>query len=492
MKNSIHSSVQSFAIPQHSYRGLLRSVLVFSLMFTCCGMLADSNPDSMKASLPTKAAVISSYAPDQYMKTVATLFAGEKFAELDSMAATARTNRTRFHGGGWELHTLYVTISSPAGSGGNDTLNADWQLLEQKLKRWMAQRPDSITPRIALAGAYRLSAWQARGDGYADLVKDEAWGIFGERQRLALTVLNDAVLLKEKCPEWYTLMINTSRDQSWDPSGRKALLEQAIAFEPLYYYNYKDFAFSLQPRWGGEVGEAEEFARQIADRIGGKQGQFIYFQIAIELSCTGCAEDKTQFSRLSWKTIQQGYAALEEMYGTSPYFLNEFAHLAVRAEDRDVAIKTFLQIGNDWREDVWHSRQYFESSKGWALAPPPEFMEHWAAAMTNFHTPIGRAYQGKIDLEFEKDVAAAVKACETGQKSSEGPFGLTLLMGKDGMLEQAKAWPPTSASACLLSKLNAHRFTAPPSGSYWIVHNVGEVKPPPFHFEAPVIPDVRN
>jgi hypothetical protein len=323
-------------------------------------------------------------------------------------------------------------------------------------------------------------------------VKEDGWKVFGEKEQLALDILTDAATLKEKCPEWYSLMMSVSRDVDWPKRKRQALVEEASALEPLYYYTYQDYAFSVQPRWGGEVGESEAFAAEIADEVGGKQGNIIYYQLAIKLNCTGCAEDEAAFGRMSWKRMKDGYASLEELYGTTPYFLNEFAHLAIRAADHDAALRAFLKIGEDWQEEVWHDRSYFESSKGWALAPPPELLDHWQTANLNGRNPVGHAYREKFNAELNSYVVAEGKACGTDQKLSQGPFGVMLLLNKDGKPEQTIAWPPTDVSVCLLPKLSSHQFSPPPNPSYWMVYNIGEVKPEPSHIENSTVPDIKN
>src|SRR3954464_2932958 len=211
MKATAGPVVRSSVFPS-LVRVILLTVVVALAPISCTRKTEAAVKPGVSDSMPLH---VTDENADAYMKHVGALLADEKFAELDTMASTARSQRTRFHGGGWVLHTIYSGISFPSPSGGDDSLNADWQRLEETLKKWMAQRPESVTPRVALAGVYRNEAWRARGEGYADLVKEEAWKTFGDKEQRSLDVLTDAAGLKEKCPEWYSLMINVSRDLQW-------------------------------------------------------------------------------------------------------------------------------------------------------------------------------------------------------------------------------------------------------------------------------------
>src|ERR1041385_1857811 len=100
------------------------------------------------------------------------------------------------------------------------------------------KRPKSITPRVALAELYINYAWQARGQEYADKVTDDNFRLFEERIAMAKATLDEAADLKEKCPQWYNSMQSVALGQAWSKAQAAKLFEEAIAFEPGYYYFY--------------------------------------------------------------------------------------------------------------------------------------------------------------------------------------------------------------------------------------------------------------
>jgi Domain of unknown function (DUF4034) len=406
------------------------------------------------------------HAGEKYDKAVQELLQQEKFAELDALAASARATKSRFSGGSWKLHGFYNALRGSSFTACGKATEAEWRTHLEKLKRWTSLRPQSITARVALAEAYVGYAWYIRGDRFADVVADKAWKPFKENIQLAKDTLDDASALPEKCPHWYLVMQQVGRAQGWGLEELTALLNQASSFEPLYYYYYREHAFTLQPRWYGEEGDAERFAEQTSARIGGQQGAIVYFEIAVTLNCTGCSETKAQFSRMSWEKIQQGYAAEEELYGTSIRKLNDFAHLAIRAEDRPVALKLFVRIGDNWDKTTWTAYSYFDSSRQWAWAIPEDLDKLSQASYAGRQTREGDQYYRQVESEFTKRYAAELKQCGETEKGDSEPFSVFIRLGKDGAAQEMKAWPPTRLSACFMPKVTKARFKAPPQPSY--------------------------
>jgi hypothetical protein len=205
---------------------------------------------------------------DRYEEGIHTLFQQEKFETLDQMAAAARSTKARLPGGFWTLHILYGALTLPS-AGTYDASENEWTKHLERLQRWVAQHPDSITARVALGAAQLQYAWRARGGGYADSVTEDGWRLFHERAEVAAKTLMDASSLQAKCPEWYLAMQLTARALGQSKEMQTAIFEKAVAFEPDYHYFYRAQAEMLMPKWEGEDGEMAAFAQQVADRIGG-------------------------------------------------------------------------------------------------------------------------------------------------------------------------------------------------------------------------------
>src|SRR6202047_264474 len=140
--------------------------------------------------------------------------------------------------------------------------------------------------------------------------------------------------------------------EDWDLTRATALLDQAVLFEPDYYHYYRHHPNYLKPQWNGADGDAETFAEQASDRVGGVKGDILYFQIATELICH-CSVD-TNLKLMSWPRIQKGVAELEKQNGPSATNLNLLAYMAIKENDSVVAHKLFSRIEDNWDQETWN------------------------------------------------------------------------------------------------------------------------------------------
>jgi hypothetical protein len=237
--------------------------------------------------------------------------------------------------------------------------DAAWTAHIAKLERWARSSPASPTPRIALAQTYLRFAWKARGHGYSNTVTPEGWALFKDRVQSARSTLEQSAVLAQNSPHWYLEMQGVALDQQWDRGEFDALAERALAHEPSYYYFALSESNYLLPKWYGKPGDTERYAAQVADRIGGEEGDAVYFQIAAAINCC----NRTQAPALSWRRVQRGFAAVESLYRSTNHQRNVMAYLAVRDGDVATARQLFARIGNDWSEAVWKTKAAFDAAR---------------------------------------------------------------------------------------------------------------------------------
>jgi hypothetical protein len=299
-----------------------------------------------------------------YRTTVRNLFDQEKFAELEQTAAAARTGKSRFPGGGWKLYAFYGAIKTP---GSQTDTEAQWAAHIERLQRWIAFRPDSSTPRVALAAGYLSYAWKARGSAYANRVPEEDMKLFWERAQRARETLVQARSLANKDPQWYLEMQSVARALEWKKKQEEQLLEEAFQFEPTYYYFYENHVENLLPKWGGQPGDPETFAKTIADRVGGPEGDVIYFNVAMHLNC---CKAQPQAPFISWDRVKKGFQALDQLYGSTNHQRNELAFVAFRQGDGEYARQIFARINDNWDKAVWLHKVRFDTARA-ALGNTP-------------------------------------------------------------------------------------------------------------------------
>ena len=421
------------------------------------------------------------HAVDEYKAAVGRMLQQERFEQLDCLADSLRRSKERFAGGMWKLHIFYSGLEAPL----LHPTPQDWDDHINRLKHWQSANRKSLTARVALAESYLGYAWYARGEGTSDTVSESGWQLFGHRAEEARNILQKASTLDAADPEWYVAMESVSLAQGWDREQARTLLEQAINAEPGYYYVYRMHALYLLPKWYGEDGDTELFAERMADRLGGEQGDAVYFQIAGFLVCN--CNDQPQLSHMSWPRIQSGFAALEKQYGTSLTNLNLLAQMAVKLKDAVVADKAFQRIGEQWSESSWRTQSYFESSRNWASQVAPSMTAKQsieAEVAANLATAEGTRYQAA----FEKSFATLMHQCAPRREGDDVPFEMLVQVGPGGTVKGMMSDTSTAVSVCLFQKLmnsemtHAAPFPPPPQAPYWVRLNLS---PPPYSASLP-------
>jgi hypothetical protein len=387
----------------------------------------------------------------------------ENFLVLDSVATAERLGRTRFAGGGWKLYTFYSAVESPKVK--SPATEAEWADTLDRLKRWAAQRPDSVTAHVALGYAYLNYAWQARGHGDAASVTPEGGRLMHERLQLAETELQRA---EGKCPEWYYVMLQVGRLKGWEGEDLTAFLQRAITYEPEFYYSYQEVARGLMPKWRGKEGDVEKFAEDSANKVGGKPGDILYWQIT--QSIIGDRDMGNTVQHLSWSRAMVGYQALVAQYGVTSAGQNQVAQMAARFGDYMVTDETMTQIGERWDPGTWGTKEYFDKVKMWArdsAVPFRKIMDAYKAVAANVATPEGQRYDSVIAQEFSSRYMRAVKDCSSAAGGTP-PTLLILQVSKSGSVQQMLVVPETASDACLRPKLAKAAFTPPPKPEYWV------------------------
>ncbi|MFC8243886.1 tetratricopeptide repeat protein [Streptomyces chartreusis] len=116
---------------------------------------------------------------------------------------------------------------------------------------------------LLISGARHVSwGWDARTSARAVDVSREQWQTFYERLRIAEEHLLKAAELR---PDWVTPwrhLLTSGRGMSLDDSVQEARLAAGLRRDPLNLDLHLEWVSHLQPRWGGEPGQALEFAQK--------------------------------------------------------------------------------------------------------------------------------------------------------------------------------------------------------------------------------------
>ncbi len=287
----------------------------------------------------------------------------ENFDAIDQKANKARRDRERFPGGYWKLKIIYEPLTQIYT---DETVTDEmWKAHLERLKRWKEKSPKSITARVALGQSYIGYAWFVRGSGFVGTVKDKDWDVVGERLELARKELDEAKDLPEKCPQRYESLLFLAMAQGWEDEDYDRLFEEAVNFEPNYYYFYYDKGMNSLPRWHGDEGDWEKYAEKL-EKLESKEKNIVYF-LYVSHMVDRYYDDWRDRKRISWERAKQGYKELEQTFGTDKQRLSQYAFLASVNEDMPEAYNAFKKIGDDWDDEVWSEKRFYEV-KNWAVA----------------------------------------------------------------------------------------------------------------------------
>lgn len=297
-----------------------------------------------------------------FENTVRSLLAQKQFDVLERIAANARSTKARFPGGEWKLHWIYEGLQL-------GVLEAEyaWRAHFDNLNAWMTAYPDSITAKIAAGKSQVIYAWKARSDKYAEEVPEEAWQTFLARLGAAKEELAAVPPEGRLCPEWYLTLMLVARGEGWERADYDALYEDAcqlvLDYEPLH----TERAVYLFPRWHGEEGEWQAELKSICQRIGGQPGSSAYFLILTSLlrhheaSRPGFEE-----MAVSKERLLAGVQTTQQLYQLGQHGLHAAALFGRLFGDKEQAATFLRQLGDDWDEQVWGLRHYFDKARTWA------------------------------------------------------------------------------------------------------------------------------
>ncbi|MGW4027030.1 hypothetical protein [Streptomyces sp. NPDC005009] len=116
---------------------------------------------------------------------------------------------------------------------------------------------------LLISGARHISwGWEARTAARAVHVTQEQWRVFHERLHIAEEHLLEAAELR---PEWVTpwrRLLTSGRGMSLGPVVNETRFDAGLRRDPLDLDLHTERLAQLQPRWGGEPGQALAFARE--------------------------------------------------------------------------------------------------------------------------------------------------------------------------------------------------------------------------------------
>lgn len=299
----------------------------------------------------------------------------EDFAQIESLAQTARQTRKRYPGGEWELRVIGTTLANIY----TDDYVTDemWATHIEKLKRWEAQFPKSSLAKASLADSYMDWGWFARGSGYNNTVLPEDRANLEERMGLAKAKLKELWNLEEKCSNAYRVMLRYAFYNS-DDQDFNHVFKTAIEYNPDYPVYYELAMNRRIPRWGGKPGELDQFLMDIPNIVKTNENDYIFFLMLSDLLRNYRNDFYDVVNGLFnmhreeiWLRVKKGYADLTTKFGRYDKAKNEYAKFALLLGQDAEALKLMNEIEKNRELDtaIW-SAQEFKVFKDSLTSPP--------------------------------------------------------------------------------------------------------------------------
>jgi len=287
---------------------MLRNVLLFGISsFILFNGVANANTEELNTLVIITA--LEQKEHDSILSQSESLLLTSKYDELDKIADNYRSTKEKFTDGEWKLSVFYDGMSYYLRQAPED----NWVNRLEKLRNWVSTKPNSITARVALAECLVGYAFHGRSGAYANKVKDDQWRFFYDRLKEALEVLEQAKKLQQKCPGWWAVYQRIALGGGWDRAQYDRFLDSAIAYEQTYNVYYFRAAYHLLPWWFGKKGDWEQFAKSMADRIGGQNGDILYAQIIwfMDRRSPNNVVDKNPY--IDWQRVNNGIQAMKKL-----------------------------------------------------------------------------------------------------------------------------------------------------------------------------------
>jgi hypothetical protein len=270
---------------------------------------------------------------------------------LEAMSQAYRSEKSRTSSGLWRLTVFYASIGRAIRDKAKEGEHG-FKFLESRIDAWAVRYPTSPVPSMALSSVHLERAWSIRGTGYASTVKPEAWKPFAESVERARTVLEQSKSIASIDPHWYGVMLEVAALQGWERDRFDKLLNEALEREPVFYQTYFTALEYLLPKWHGNLGQIEMFAREAVKRTSKSEGQGMYARIYWYASESQFGSELFQSSAAQWPKMKSGFDDVIARYPDS-WNLNNYAKFSCLARDKAKTTALLKRVGASIEPMAW-------------------------------------------------------------------------------------------------------------------------------------------
>jgi hypothetical protein len=237
-----------------------------------------------------------------------TLAKGRRYAALDEFAELLKDDPVPFP---WEpSRTKYDAFDTLAIHEGPEELSG-----LERINAWLEASPRSQCARTLEIGAIVERGWKARGTGFAGTVSPEGWRVF----HTSLEEANEKALklFEEEHPpaHAYQWLFEIAKGQSWPEEEWEPFQKRLMKQSPAYLPPHQTMIEKLLVRWGGRPTSAERYAREVADAIGGGDGDVAYAELALRVAWYETGDMVVKELGFDYDRVQRGWQHMQNQPG---------------------------------------------------------------------------------------------------------------------------------------------------------------------------------
>jgi hypothetical protein len=287
-------------------------------------------------------------AIDRFKEIVLGRLEGGRFDELEVLSAHIIREKSLFEDGSWKILRFHEALELPVGAP-----EQKWRVREGDIIKWEARFPGSVTARTVHIGFLVSYARHARDPMSALSARDVAGSPLAERLARASDLFQTARKFDEKSPMLWFEGQRVALLQGWPAKEVLREFYEAKRAEPGFWHYDGQVAEFLLPNWYGKAGDWEKLAEAEIQR-GDGLGVEEYARTVYEMSAH--YQNVFKDSRAGWALVKEGYGAMVQKYPESGKLLNQFALLAILADDLPEAHEAFKAMGGRADPSVWSGR----------------------------------------------------------------------------------------------------------------------------------------
>lgn len=153
---------------------------------------------------------------------------------------------------------------------------------ELLVKRWNDTAPNSLIAPILVAMLERDLAWEARGTGFANTVKEAGLDTFQNKMRRIAELIKPILESEDPSTRAYSLAYEVAMSLSLSLDVTKKFNAQMMRTTARTSMSaHAAVVLLLLPRWHGNPGDSERYIKGIARSLGGDEGDRMYMMLML-------------------------------------------------------------------------------------------------------------------------------------------------------------------------------------------------------------------